>query len=391
MSRAGRPFTVAVTGLNATDNPAPGVGVIRALRAAPDFGGRVVGLAYDALDSGLYARELDLAGGYLLPYPSQGVDALRERLRQIHAEQRLDVIIPTLDSELPGFIALEPELRQWGITMFLPSREQLELRSKVRLAELGERAGLEVPAQALLSDAADVYRLQATLSYPLVVKGVFYGAAVVRSPDEAAQAFHATVAKWGLPVIAQQFHDGEEYDVVAVGDGRGGMVGAVPMKKLLLSDKGKGWAGVAVKDPHLLEAARRFFAATSWRGPCELEILKTKDDRYLLIEVNPRFPAWCFLSAGAGQNLPWAVARLARGEAVAPMTEFRAGTLFVRISLDQIASMADFQALATGGALGATAAPLQAEPLAADRATTPPPAFPAVATLAAAHGALHAR
>lgn len=351
MSAAPRPLTVAVTGLNATDNPAPGVGVIRSLRAAATFTGRVVGLAYDALDSGLYARELDLAGGFLLPYPSQGVEALRQRLREIHAEARLDVIIPTLDSELPAFIALEPELRSWGIRMFLPTREQLELRSKVRLAELGARAGLSVPAQRVLSEVADLYRPMADLPYPLVVKGVFYGATVVRSPDEAVAAFHATVARWGLPVIVQRFHEGEEYDVVAVGDGRGGLVGAVPMKKLLLSDKGKGWAGVAVRDPELLEAARRFFAATSWRGPCELEVLRARDGRWLLIEVNPRFPAWCHLATGAGQNLPWAVARLAAGLPVAPMTDFTAGTLFVRISIDQIASMDDLQALATAGAL----------------------------------------
>jgi carbamoyl-phosphate synthase large subunit len=346
-----RPLTVAVTGLNATDNPAPGVAVIRSLRAAPGFQGKVLGLAYDALDSGLYATELGLDAGLLIPYPSQGVEALRDRLREIHRRYPMDVIIPTLDSELPAFIALEPELRGWGIRMFIPSREQLELRSKVRLAELGKKAGIDVPAQQVLSDVADVYRLPDDLPYPLVVKGVFYGATVVHGPDEAAAAFHAVVATWGLPVIAQRFHAGEEYDVVAVGDGRGGMVGAVPMKKLLLSDKGKGWAGVAVRDPNLLDAARRFFAATSWRGPCELEILKTPEDRYLLIEINPRFPAWCHLASGAGQNLPWAVTRLALGETVAPMTEFRAGTLFVRISLDLIASMDDFQALTTAGEL----------------------------------------
>jgi carbamoyl-phosphate synthase large subunit len=351
LSSRARPLTVAVTGLNATDNPAPGVGVIRSLRAAPDFQGKVLGLAYDALDSGLYSKEIGLDAGLLIPYPSHGVDALRERLREIHARYPIDVIIPTLDSELPAFIALQQEVGGWGIRMFLPSQAQLELRSKVRLAELGQKAGLDVPAQHVLSDASEVYRLPPDLPYPLVVKGVFYGAAVVYGPDEAAAAFHAVVAKWGLPVIAQRFHSGEEYDVVAVGDGRGGMVGAVPMKKLLLSDKGKGWAGVAVKDPHLLEAARRFFAATSWRGPCELEILRTPAGRYLLLEVNPRFPAWCHLATGAGQNLPWTVVRLAQGAPVAPMTEFQAGTLFVRISLDLIASMDDFQALTTRGEL----------------------------------------
>lgn len=342
-----RPWTVAVTGLSATDNPAPGVGVIRSLRAEPAFGGRLVGLAYDALDSGLYARDIGLDAGFLIPYPSQGGEALRERLRYVHGRERLDVIIPTLDSELPAFIQLEPELREWGIRMFLPSRDQLELRSKARLADLGARAGLEVPAARVLTDAAEVYRLQAE-DYPLMVKGVYYGAVLARSPDEAVAAFHATVARWGLPVIAQRWHAGEEYDVVAVGDGLGGVVGAVPMKKLLLSDKGKGWAGVAVRDPHLLEATRRFFAATAWRGPCELEILRTREGQYLLIEVNPRFPAWCFLAAGAGQNLAWAVARLARGESLEPLPDFRAGTLFVRIALDLIATLDELQSLTTG-------------------------------------------
>jgi hypothetical protein len=101
-----RPLTVAVTGLNATDNPAPGVGVIRSLRAEPSFGGRIVGLAYDALDSGLCAKDLGLDEGFLIPYPSQGEAALRERLRAVDAQAPLDVIIPTLDSELPAFIAL---------------------------------------------------------------------------------------------------------------------------------------------------------------------------------------------------------------------------------------------------------------------------------------------
>ena len=75
---------VAVTGLNATDNPAPGVGVMRALRAASP-GDRLVGLAYDALDPGIYAKDL-AAEVFLIPYPSHGVEAFLDRLDQ-HAER----------------------------------------------------------------------------------------------------------------------------------------------------------------------------------------------------------------------------------------------------------------------------------------------------------------
>jgi carbamoyl-phosphate synthase large subunit len=70
-----------------------------------------------------------------------------------------------------------------------------------------------------------------------------------------------------------------------------------------------------------------------------------------MIEVNPRFPAWSYLSAGAGMNLPHAVMRLAAGHAVEPMTEYKVGTMFVRISIDQIADLEDLQAISQAGEL----------------------------------------
>ncbi|MCA9551971.1 MAG: ATP-grasp domain-containing protein [Myxococcales bacterium] len=342
--------TVAVTGLNATDNPAPGVSVIRAIRAHPDFRGRIVGLAYDSLDPGIYAREL-ADDVFLIPYPSQGVEALAARLEYIDEEVGLDVIVPTLDSELPSFIALQESLQKRGIGMFLPTPQQLELRSKAHLLELGKQAGIAVPASKVISSVADLYKVHEEVPFPLYVKGLFYGADLARSVDEAVMAFHRVVARWGLPVIVQHALVGQEYDVVAVGDGRGGLVGAVPMKKTLLTDKGKGWAGIAVKDPALIQATRAFMAASRWRGPCEVEILKDEDGTYNLLEINPRFPAWVYLSAGAGMNLPYAVVQLARGEAVEPLTHFEVGTMFVRISLDQIARLEDFDRLTQSGEL----------------------------------------
>lgn len=342
--------TVAVTGLNATDNPGPGISVIRSLRHHPEFSGRIVGLAYDNLEPGIYAKEL-VDDVFLVPYPSQGTDALDERLRYIHGKVGLDAIIPTLDSELPGFIEIEDGLNEIGIGTYLPTRDQLDLRSKLRLAALGEDAGIPVPHTKVLSDVADIYSLHKQMAFPIVIKGQFYGATITRSVDEAIAAYHGVMAKWGPPVIAQAYLQGDEYDIVATGDGRGGLVGAVAMRKTSLTDKGKGWAGITVSDPKLLELTRSFVAATHWRGPCEVELLKDGRDEYHLLEVNPRFPAWVYLSAAAGLNLPYAVLQLALGRKVAPMTEYRAGTMFVRISLDQIADLADFQQLATTGEL----------------------------------------
>jgi carbamoyl-phosphate synthase large subunit len=341
---------VAVTALNATDNPAPGVAVIRALRLRKDSCERIVGLTYDALDSGIYSHDLADAA-YLLPYPSQGLEAFRDRLLEIHSRERLDVIVPTVDAELPSFLELEPELREVGIGMFLPTKEAFELRSKVHLLDLAERAGVDTPKAAVISDVAELAKVHERVPYPFYVKGVFYGAHLARSLDEAIIGFHKSVAQWGLPAIVQEQVDGEEFDVVAVGDGKGGLVGAVPMKKTLLTDKGKGWAGIAVKDPDLIRVTEAFMHASSWRGPCEVEVIRDKEGVYHLLEINPRFPAWCYMSAGAGMNLPLAVVQLAAGRTPDPLGAFEPGTMFVRIALDQIAKVSDFEAIATTGEL----------------------------------------
>ncbi len=356
-----RVLNIGVSGLNATDNPGPGVAVIRSIRESGEFEGIITGLAYHPLDPGAYMQGI-CDNVFLIPYPSQGAENLLARIRAIHAKLPLDVLMPTLDSELLSFLAIEADLAAMGVRTFLPTREQLDLRSKVRLAELGRRAGIAVPESRTVTEASQLYRLHEELAYPFVVKGVFYGAKVVHTLDEALHAFHDTVARWGIPVVVQRFLAGEEYCVVAVGDGEGGLVGAVPMKKMMLTDKGKGWAGVTVVEPGLLELARRFVAATRWRGPCEVETLRTADGALHLLEVNPRFPAWTALSAGAGQNLPYAVAQLAWGGAAEPLPEPRAGTMFVRIAVDQITHIDEFAKVATTGELVRAAAAGGEEP-----------------------------
>jgi carbamoyl-phosphate synthase large subunit len=341
--------TIAVTALNATDNPGPGVGVIRALRADPEFRGRVVGLAYDGLEPGIYAEDL-VDDVYLIPYPSQGPAAVRSRLEAIHERTPIDVLIPNLDAELPVFADLDGWLRSQGIATFMPTRAQIDLRSKANLARLGQASDIATPATKVVSSPEELYTIADDVPFPLWVKGVYYGARRAADVSEAIAGFHEMAAKWGLPVIVQADVAGDEIDVVAVGDGEGGMIGAVPMRKTFLTDKGKGWAGVTIRDERLTALAERFFAATRWRGPCEIEMVRTPAG-YSLLEVNPRFPAWCFLSAGAGMNLPAAVARLALGQSVAAMRDYAVGTMFVRISLDQIAPMSKFEQIATTGEL----------------------------------------
>ena len=284
-----------------------------------------------------------------LPYPSSSVEAFLGRLQHVHARIPLDAIIPTLDSELPSFIGLAPRLSSMGIASLLPTRDQFEFRSKANLPALGRRADIDVPRTVVVTTAQELAAIHDRISYPFLVKGVFYGATLVYSLDEAHAAFHKVAAQWGLPVIVQACVHGEELNVIGVGDGDGGLWGAVAMKKLVLTDKGKGWAGVTIADPDLLAVAERFTKATRWRGPFEVEVIRDDAGCYQLLEINPRFPAWVHLATAAGINLPRAVVALARGGSPRPQRDYQVGTLFVRISLDQIATVADLERIVTAG------------------------------------------
>lgn len=342
--------TIAVTGLNATDNPAPGVAVLRCLRREGVTGDRLVGLAYDALDPGIYAHDI-VDDVFMLPYPSSSPDQFLERICEIHRRTELTAILPTLDAELPAFIELEPRLRELGIATLLPTREQLDARSKANLPRLARHCGFRTPETVLVGDEHELRRAHELLRYPFFIKGPFYGAKLVTTLEEATSAFHATVAEWGFPVIAQACVAGEreERNLVGLGDGNGGMLGAVAMKKLAVTDKGKGWAGITIRHPELLALAERFVQTTCWRGPFELEVVVAPDGTHFVIEINPRFPAWVYLAAAAGVNLPERAVELATGATPRSDSDYRVGMLFVRISLDQIADVTDLERIVMHG------------------------------------------
>ena len=347
-----RRWTIAVTGVNArADNPGPGLAVARCLRESLGFNGRLIGLGYEVLDPGLYHTGI-FDASYLIPYPSDGSEGQLERLMEVHGAERMDAIIPCLDAELSTFVHNEAPLAAAGIRMLAPTLEQLRARAKDNLAELCRDLGIHTPETQKVSDPGFFDRCRDDgWTYPLVVKGIYYDAAVADTPEEAKAAFHRIAAQWGYPVLVQQFVGGYEINLCAVGDGQGGMIGPVMMRKRALTDKGKAWAGISIDDDELERLGRAIMAGVNWRGPLEVEALRGDDGKLYLIEVNPRFPAWVYLTHGVGCNLPQALLRLMAGDPPLDLPRPRPGTLFIRHAEELIVSLEQFQAMMVEGSL----------------------------------------
>jgi hypothetical protein len=98
-----------------------------------------------------------------------------------------------------------------------------------------------------------------------------------------------------LPVIAQEFVKGTEVNVIALGDGKGNTIAAVPMRKQYITDKGKAWGGITLADEKMMELTRMIIQKTKWKGGMELELIKNQQRR-ILSDRNQ--------SADSGMGLP---------------------------------------------------------------------------------------
>jgi len=219
---------VALSGLNNTDNPGPGIPVAKSLTEDYD----IVGLSYDPNEPGNYQDMVDNV--YLMPYPSMGFEELKNRLLYIKEKENIDAIIPNLDAELPLYIKYKSEIEEMGIKLCLPSEENFELRNKNRLSKLSDSLNITYPKTYEINSAHDLERVieKEKLEFPLMIKGSYYKALMTYNFSSAVDALHKISAEWGFPILVQEVVTGEEINLVGVGDGKGNLVGAVAMKKL---------------------------------------------------------------------------------------------------------------------------------------------------------------
>ena len=299
------PVTVLVTGAG---GPA-GVAVIRSLLRRGGI--RVLAADMDAYASGLYL--VPATDRRLIP---PGLDPdFGDRMLTLCARERVDVLFPTVDVELPVIAGRSAEFVERGTAVASPSLPTLTVcLDKLHLAR--RCAGvLPVPRTEPLSPAAVVDRL-----FPVIVKprrGA--GSRGIRLVGSARELLAMGTDDTRL---VQDYLPGEEFSVDVLAGLDGAVISAVPRSRLRV-DSGVSVAGRTVRDAELEAAARAVAIAIGLTTVANVQLKRDRDGRAALLEVNPRFPGAMPLTVAAGVDMPSLTLDLMLGRPVPDRIDFR--------------------------------------------------------------------
>lgn len=229
-----------------------------------------------------------------------------------------------------------------------------------RLLELAGQLGIPHPRTIALGPGQEPDPLRyGDVGFPAVVKyrqGDVLGLTardryrVVEDAGQLNQTFRQMHRLQPFPLV-QEYIDGPGYGMSAVYSAQGRQVAAFCHRRIRQYPISGGPSTMAesVWEPRLVEAATRLLDSLNWRGVAMVEFrLDRSDNQFKLMEINPRFWGSLPLPIMAGVDFPLLLYRLARGDRVSPVSEYRLGKKMRYLAKDLAAMLETVRTASSG-------------------------------------------
>jgi carbamoyl-phosphate synthase large subunit len=253
----------------------------------------------------IYSADIDpyAAGLYLVDpshrmiVPRGDAETFVPEIVELCVRERIDVLVPTVDSELLPLAMARTELADHGVVLVLASEQTL--RDCLDKWTLHNRCvgSLRVPDTVLVD--ADFDPADCTL--PVIVKPRSgSGSRGVRRVDD-----HDELVR--LPrdgtLLVQEYLPGTEYSLDVLARADGAIVAVVPRSRLKV-DSGIAVTGRTVRDESLQRIGARVAQRIGLTSVANVQVKLASDGEPALLEVNPRFPGTMSLTVASGINMP---------------------------------------------------------------------------------------
>ena len=234
-------------------------------------------------------------------------------LDEIHAichAERVRLVVPTIDDELPIFAAARDTFQLHGITVACsPEPANTLCNDKLATCVHLRQAGVSAAQTWRGADVA----LDAAL--PLFIKPRTGRGAVGAFAVHSRRELEFFLGYVTDPIV-QEFLEGPEFTLDVLCDDHGQPLSIVPRERVVIRagviDRGR-----TVKDPALIALAEDACRAIRFLGPINIQC-RMRGSQPVIFEINPRFSGGIPLTIQAGADFPQMLVRLALGRRVPP-------------------------------------------------------------------------
>ncbi|HYK89521.1 MAG TPA: ATP-grasp domain-containing protein [Acidobacteriota bacterium] len=267
--------------------------------------GNVVTTDMDRLSPGLYFSDRH----YIVPLTTD--PRYISIIRSVCFKERVRLLIPTIDDELPIFGSHAESFLATGVRVAISSHDTCTIcNDKYLTAQfLSEHA---IPcARTWTPEQLDI----PNLTYPLFLKPRSGRGSVGAHPVDNERQLRYFLDEVPDPVV-QEYLPGREFTIDLLADFNSKVISAVPRERLVIRS-GVTDRGQTLNHPGMIQLAVRVAEALQIRGPANVQV-KLKDDQPTVFEINPRFSGGIPLTIASGADFPAWLIELRCGRRVRP-------------------------------------------------------------------------
>ena len=245
-----------------------------------------------------------------------------DNLLQICRDDRIDLLIPTIDTDLLVLSENREKFSAIGTRVMISAPERIRIcRDKNNTSQFFVDCGLHAPMP--VNDWRE-YKS----GFPAFIKPKDGSSSVNAFKVENAEELKIYAEEIG-DYIVQPFVSGHEYTIDIFCGWDGEPISIVPRERLQVR------AGEVLKtricmDSAMIEEARTLCRAFRPCGPMTVQLIRDADGVDWFIEINPRFGGGAPLSMKAGARSAEAIIRLLDGESVGYHADIADGAIYSR-------------------------------------------------------------
>jgi carbamoyl-phosphate synthase large subunit len=238
-----------------------------------------------------------------IAYPVVHSGHVRQMLEVVKRE-KVDLLVPTVDLDLPIWAKYRDKLAGWGCTAIISSERVVQIcQDKRRMYRFLSNHGFDTPETVSATQALRRKRHK----FPYFLKP--WDGHASRGNYMARNVAELKFFAQKVPnCIVQEFIEGEEHTVDVLVDFEGRVRCVVPRRRLEVR-AGEVSKAVTVKHPEIMRQSQELIEVLgAGPGVITIQCFLTNRGGIKFIEINPRFGGGAPLSVKAGADFPrWLV------------------------------------------------------------------------------------